>query len=145
MLICEINNEVIGYAYGSQFGERAAFAWSVELSIYIHPNYHKHKIGKALYFALFEILKLQGYYNAYAKITSPNVKSENLHKSLDFRLVGTYKNVAYKFGNWLDLSCYELKLMNYSSIPEYPKDISSIQNSPQFIESLKKAEEMIIF
>ncbi|AJA46245.1 phosphinothricin N-acetyltransferase [Clostridium pasteurianum DSM 525 = ATCC 6013] len=143
LLICEINDKVVGYAYASQFGERAAFNWSVELSIYISPKYHKYKIGKSLYFALFEVLKLQGYYNAYAKITSPNVKSEYLHKSFGFKLVGIYKNIAFKFGNWQDLACYELNLKDYDKSPLPPKTINEISITPKFKKILQEAEEII--
>ena len=142
-LVCEINGKIVGYAYASQFAERAAFAWSVDFSIYINPKYHKRKIGKALYFSLFELLKLQGYYNAYAKITSPNIKSEALHKSLGFKPVGIYKNVAFKLGSWQDLICYEFKLMDYPKVPEKPKTIDEISANPKFDEILKKAEEII--
>lgn len=143
LLVCEINNEVIGYAYASQFGERAAFNWSVELSIYVNPKYHKCKIGKSLYSALFEILKLQGYYNAYAKITSPNIKSEHLHKSLNFNLVGIYKHVAFKFNHWQDLACYELKLKDYTKTPIPPKSINEVSKTPEFKKILQEAEKTI--
>lgn len=36
-------------------------------------------MGKALYHALMEILKLQNVKNAYALVTSPNERSEALH------------------------------------------------------------------
>lgn len=142
-LVCEIDGKIVGYAYASQFAERAAFAWSVDFSIYINPKYHKRKIGKALYFSLFELLKLQGYYNVYAKITSPNIKSESLHKSLGFKPVGIYKNVAFKLGNWQDLICYELKLMDYPNTPKNTKTIDEINNTPEFDKIIETAEKII--
>lgn len=39
-LVAESENEIVGYAYASAFGERAAYAWTVEVSIYV-------KIGRA--------------------------------------------------------------------------------------------------
>lgn len=142
-LVCEINNKIIAYAYASQFAERAAFDWSVEFSIYIDSKYHGMKIGKALYFSLFELLKLQGYYNVYAKITYPNIKSEGLHKSLGFKPVGIYRNIAFKFDSWRDLICYELKLMDYPKAPEKPKAIGKINNTPEFEKIIQSAENLI--
>ncbi|WP_010238846.1 GNAT family N-acetyltransferase [Clostridium arbusti] len=142
-LVCEIDDKIVGYAYASQFAERAAFKWSVDFSIYIDPVYQKRKIGRALYFSLFELLKLQGYYNAYAKITSPNIKSENLHKSMGFQPVGIYKNIAFKFGSWHDLICYSLKLMDYPKDVKETKSIDEIAITDRFHQILKKAEEII--
>ena len=34
-LICEKDNEVVGYAYASPHRDRAAYRWSVDIAIYI--------------------------------------------------------------------------------------------------------------
>lgn len=142
-LICEINGNAAGYAYASQFNERAAYDWSVDFSVYIKPEYHRKKIGKALYFALFELLKVQGYYNAYAGITLPNIKSEGFHQSFGFRSVGVYKNAGYKFGSWHDVKWFELKIQDYSQTPATPKSINEINNTPEFNTIIQKAEQII--
>lgn len=43
-----------------------------------------------------------------AVITSENTPSIQLFKSLDYRHVGTFKDVGYKFGKWLDVDLWEL-------------------------------------
>lgn len=35
--VCEIDDEIVGYAYASKFNERMAYDWSVDFSIYISP------------------------------------------------------------------------------------------------------------
>jgi len=77
-LVCEINKRIAGYAYASRFREREAYKWSVSLSIYINQDHHRRGIGRALYFALIELLRLQGFYNAYVAVTVPNIKSERV-------------------------------------------------------------------
>ena len=37
-IVCEIDGKVAGYAYGSRHGERAAYRWSADLSVYIHED-----------------------------------------------------------------------------------------------------------
>jgi len=143
-LICEVNDSVVGYAYASEYMQRKAYDWSVDFTIYIKPQYHRKKIGKALYFALFELLILQGYYNAYAGITLPNIKSESLHHSFGFKPIGVYQNVGYKFGNWHDVKWFQLKIQNYSNSPLTPKIIDEINNTPDFNAIIQKAEKMII-
>jgi len=143
-LVCEIKGEIVGYAYASCFNEREAYDWSVDFSVYINPQFHRKKIGKALYFSLFQLLKLQGYYNCYAGVTLPNIKSESLHQSFGFKKIGIYKNVGYKFGSWYDVKWYELKIKEHIKSPIKPKSIEEINNTIEFSEIIEKAEQMII-
>lgn len=142
-LICEVNDSIVGYAYASQFNERAAYDWSVDFSVYIKPEYHRKKIGKALYLALSQLLKLQGYYNAYAGVTLPNIKSESLHESLGFKPVGVYHNVGYKFGHWYDVKWFELKIQEHFKTPITPKTINEINSTPEFNLIIQNAEQII--
>jgi phosphinothricin acetyltransferase len=142
-LVCEINGNIVGYAYASCFREREAYKWSVDFSVYINPQYHRKNIGKALYFALFELLKLQGCYNAYAGVTLPNIKSEGLHESFGFKAIGIYENVGYKFGSWHDVKWYGLKINEHDQAPVKPKSINEISNTNESKTIIEKAEQMI--
>lgn len=142
-LVCEVNGVVVGYAYASEYRERVAYDWSVDFTIYIKPEYHRKNIGKALYSALVEILILQGYYNAYAGVTIPNINSESIHQSLGFKAIGVYQNVGYKFGKWLDTKWFELIMQDHSTSPTTPKIIDEINNTPEFNAIIKKAEQTI--
>jgi phosphinothricin acetyltransferase len=143
-LVCEIDGNIVGYAYASPFHERAAYDWSVDFSIYINPKYHGKRIGKALYFALVEVLKLQGYCNAYALVTLPNVKSEGIHESFGFKSVGVCKKVGYKFGEWRDVKWFELELQKHSKVPPVLKIINEISNTIEFNKIIEEAEQIII-
>lgn len=141
--VCEIDDEIVGYAYASKFNERMAYDWSVDFSIYISPEYQGRKIGKGLYHALLKTLKLQGFCNAYALITSPNIKSESMHKSLGFREMGVCKNAGYKMGQWHDVKWFELEFSKHDEKPYKPKKISEIKETKEFIEILEEATEII--
>src|SRR5579859_3784089 len=86
-LVCEEAGRMLGYAYASRHHERAAYQWSVDVSIYLHRDHHRRGLGRALYAELFELLILQGYYTAYAGITLPNDASIGLHESFGFEPV----------------------------------------------------------
>ena len=43
------NGEILGYAYTGPFGERAAYSWSVETSIYLRQDVRGKGLGKRLY------------------------------------------------------------------------------------------------
>ena len=109
-LVCELGGEVVGYVYGATHNTRAAYQWSTNVTVYIDPARRRSGIGRALYASLFEVLKLQGFYNAYGGITLPNAGSVGLHEAMGFRLVGVYKDVGYKFGAWHDVGWWGLNL-----------------------------------
>lgn len=119
-LICECDQEIVGYAYGFQHKAREAYQWSADASVYVSPAWHRKGIGKVLYLRLFELLKRQGYFNVYAGITLPNENSVALHESLGFTLVGVYKNVGYKFDAWQDVGWWQLTLQQHIQNPQKP-------------------------
>ena len=49
--------EIIGYAYAGPLHVRAAYAWSVETSIYVKKDYKGKGTGRTLYEALEYVLK----------------------------------------------------------------------------------------
>ena len=109
-LVCERGGEVVGYVYGATHNARVAYQWSTNVTVYIDARQRRAGIGRALYTSLFEVLKLQGFYNAYGGITLPNAGSVGLHEAMGFRLVGVYEEVGFKFGAWHDVGWWGLEL-----------------------------------
>lgn len=131
-LVCEVDDHPVGYAYASQFNERAAYDWSVDFSIYIDPRYHRQKIATTLYKTLSDLLRLQGFYNAYAGITMPNMKSEDFHRSFGFQPVGVYRHVGYKFGMWHDVKWFEYAIAQQTAAPLIPKTLDAVKKTGEF-------------
>jgi phosphinothricin acetyltransferase len=109
-LVAELGDAVVGYAYGSQHRERAAYRWSVEVSAYVHRNHHRKGIGRELYTALFAELTGRGFCNAYAGITLPNDPSVKLHTAMGFEPIGTFRSIGWKFGRWHDVAWFQRQL-----------------------------------
>jgi phosphinothricin acetyltransferase len=135
-LVCEDKGEVLGYAYAHRFHERAAYQWSVEVSVYIDERSHRWGIGRALYSSLFKLLVLQGFYNAYAGITLPNPGSVGLHESLGFQPVGVYRAAGHKFGAWHDVGWWQLTLRALTIPPEPLKDFTAVQAASEWEAAL---------
>ena len=95
-LICIEDNKIVGYAYAHRQMERSAYQWNAELSIYLDWDYTSKGLGRKLYSVLIEILQLQGVKTVYGGVTCPNEKSEKLHLSMGFNLLGIYHNTGYK-------------------------------------------------
>jgi L-amino acid N-acyltransferase YncA len=128
-LVCERRGRVLGYAYAGAHGFRAAYRWSVDVSVYVHEEAHRTGVGRALYTSLFAVLDLQGFYNAYAGATLPNPASVGLHESLGFRSVGVYRGVGYKLGAWHDVGWWHLPLRERVADPDLPADLPSVLGS----------------
>ena len=112
-IVCETDSRIVGYSYASHFRERAAFRWSCELSVYVADEFQGHGIGKVLYRALLDVLRLQGYRTAVACVTYPNAVSDAFHRSLGFEHTGIFPNVGYKLGRWWGVSWYQIPLTDY--------------------------------
>lgn len=125
-LVLEEDGVVLGYAYGNKHRERLAYQWSVETSVYIDRGCHKKGFGKMLYQKLFEILRIQGFVNAYAGITMPNEPSVAFHKSFGFQYVGTYSNIGFKQGQWHDVSWWQKEITPALATLEDPVSIKSL-------------------
>ena len=119
-LVCEINGVIAGYAYATRHRERTAYQWCTESSVYIHNDYQRAGIAKALYMALFEILKKQGFRNVYAVINLPNEKSVSFHERCGFEYFATYEKVGYKLGKWKNVGWWRLSINEYGDEPATP-------------------------
>lgn len=108
---------VVGYAYASPHRERAAYRWSVDISVYVDPAWHRRGIGRLLYDDLLARLRAAGYINVYAGVTLPNPASVALHEAIGLKRIGVYERVGYKLGAWRDVAWFGMRLAEPPSDP----------------------------
>jgi L-amino acid N-acyltransferase YncA len=130
-LAADSDDGVIGYAYAHGFHVRAAYDWSVETSVYVHPGHWRSGVGRSLYTALTAILREQGYCRAVAGVTLPNPASVRLHERTGFRPVGVYHRIGWKLGAWHDVGMWELDLRPGPSPPTGPTPFADL--APRFL------------
>jgi L-amino acid N-acyltransferase YncA len=128
-LVCEIDNQLTGYAYAGKHRDRKGYQWCTEPSVYVHEKYFGFGVANALYTALFEILKIQGYVNAYAVITLPNERSIAFHKKFGFDYLTTYPKIGYKLGQWHDVGWMQYEINPHKKDPAVPKKFSELDSS----------------
>jgi len=109
-LVLEDAGEVVGYAYGGPFKERAAYRWSCEVSVYLAMDRRGRGGGRRLYEELLRRLADRGYRMAAAGMTQPNVPSGRLHAAMGFETVGTYRDIGHKFGAWHDVTWVQRRI-----------------------------------
>ncbi len=136
-LVCVHRGATIGYAYATPHRDRPAYAWSAEVSAYVHANSQRAGVGKALYNSLFAVLALQGFRSAYAGITLPNAASIRLHETVGFKPVGVYHDIGYKLGHWHDVAWFERALGPHATEQRPPRPLPEIRvDTPAFMAAL---------
>ena len=119
-LVAEADGVVAGYAYADRHRERPGYRWAVNISVYVADDFTGRGIGRGLYDRLLELLRRQGFVNAYAGITLPNPASVALHEAIGMRRIGVYERVGYKLGAWHDVAWYGLRLTDPAGDPPEP-------------------------
>lgn len=109
-LVAEHDGVVIGYTYATKWRVRHAYRFSVESTVYLAPSHAGKGIGTLLYKALLKRLSEQGYHLVIGGIAQPNPASVALHEALGFQEVAKFKEVGFKFGDWVDVGYWQLML-----------------------------------
>ena len=131
-LVCELDGRLAGYAYASAFRARAAYQWTAETTVYIHADFQRRGLSRALYSALLAVLREQGYCSAVGVIALPNEGSVRAHEKLGFRKVGIFTNVGYKAGAWRDTGWWQFELRRPPKQPAAPRSISELAADIRF-------------
>jgi phosphinothricin acetyltransferase len=109
-LVAERGGVVVGYAYVTQFRDRAAYRFTAENSIYVHPDHVGRGVGSMLLERLLESSALYGFRTVVAVIGGAEPASVALHKKCGFAEVGRLKAVGFKFDRWLDSLYMQVEL-----------------------------------
>lgn len=109
-LVMEEEGQLIGYCYAHAWKEKKAYERTAEVTIYLHPDFHKKGYGKKLLTALIDACRNHGLHVLIACITVPNVPSVHLHEAFGFCQVSRFNEVGKKFGQWLDIYDFQLIL-----------------------------------
>lgn len=131
-LVCELDRRLAGYAYASAFRARAAYQWTAETTVYVHPAFQRRGLSRALYSSLLTVLREQGYCNAVGVIALPNEGSIRAHETLGFRKVGVFTNVGHKAGGWRDTGWWQLELRAPPEQPRAPRAITHLAAEDRF-------------
>lgn len=109
-IVAEVDGRIAGYAYVTQFRDRAAYRFTAENSIYVHPQRTGRGIGKALLAALLSRSKAFGFKTIIAVIGGAEPASIAVHAGLGFVEVGRLRAVGWKHERWLDSVYMQLDL-----------------------------------
>jgi L-amino acid N-acyltransferase YncA len=109
-VVYEQSGNVVGFAASSEWKAKKAYEQTVETSIYLSPEHCRQGLGTLLLKELICLLRSQGIHSVISGIIMPNPASVLLHEKCNFKKVAHLSEVGTKFGEWLDVSYWQLIL-----------------------------------
>ena len=110
-LVAVRDGAVIGYAYATLYRTRVAYRFTLEDSVYIHPEHVGRGVGALLLTHLIPACKEWGCRQLVAVIgDSENTASVRVHEKLGFQHSGVLRSVGFKFDRWIDTVFMQLPL-----------------------------------
>ena len=109
-LVYELNGELLGYSYATDWKTRSAYRHTVESTVYLRNGESGKGIGKKLYQHLISELQKLNIHAVIGGISLPNEASIALHEKLGYKKIGQFHEVGLKFNKWVDVGYWELIL-----------------------------------
>lgn len=109
-LVAEADGACVAFAKAGVWRARAAYRWTPETGIYVHPDRLGRGLGRPLYARLVAVCREQGFHSLIAGIALPNTASERLHAAVGFVPIGTARDAGHKFDRWWDVAFWQLSL-----------------------------------
>lgn len=116
-LVAETSGRIVGYACASRWKERSAYRYSVESTIYLDPGFRGAGFGSQLYETLLADLRREKVHAVIGGIALPNDASIRLHEKFGFRHIAEFKEIGFKFGQWVDVGYWQLILQEMEESP----------------------------
>jgi len=108
--VWEEKGQVLGYSYASGWKSRCSYRFSLETTVYLDKDATGRGLGTKLYSALIDALRSSQTHALIGGIALPNAGSVALHEKLGFVKIGQFKQVGWKFDQWIDVGYWELIL-----------------------------------
>ena len=112
VLVATIDGQVVGWSSITRWRERCAYDDTGETSFYVKQEHRGKGVGRALKAAIIEAAEKLGYHSLIAGVAEGSEASLHLNKSFGFEVIGTFKDVGFKFGKRLDVT-YLQKILSH--------------------------------
>ena len=109
-LVAQTPPGVRGFAHASRWKGRCGYRHSAEVTVYLDAEAGGQGLGTRLYTELFARLAAGGCHVLIGGIALPNPASIALHEKFGMQKIAHFSEVGYKFGRWVDVGYWQLKL-----------------------------------
>jgi phosphinothricin acetyltransferase len=103
LVVVEIDGQIVGYGGLGPFRERNGYRFTVENSVYVHPDRHRQGIGGMILADQVTRARALGHHAIIAVIDAGQAASIALHAKHGFVEVGRLPQIGRKFERWLDV------------------------------------------
>ena len=104
------DDTLTGFGSLSVFRDRAAYAATVEDSVYVDAVLRGQGVGRLLLAEILGLAETSGFHAVMARISGAQEASRALHRSCGFELIGVEREVGRKFNRWIDVAVMQLLL-----------------------------------
>ena len=104
----EINGKIIGYYYTHRWNNRAAYATTVEESIYLDKYETGKGYGSQLFEHMLNNIDKSKIHVLIGGICIPNESSVKLHEKFGFKQISHMKEIGWKYGQWRDVGHWQI-------------------------------------
>lgn len=118
VIVVQIEDDVVGFGSYAEFRSAPAYKYSVENTVYLDKRCRGRGVSKLIMDYLIKHAEDHDFHSIVAVINATNTVSIKLHEKYGFELVGKFKEIGFKFGEWVDISFYQLILRT----PAHPVD-----------------------
>ncbi|MGI0129609.1 MAG: GNAT family N-acetyltransferase [Thermoplasmata archaeon] len=102
-VVADSSGKLVGFGSLSRYRDRAAYATTVEDSVYVDESSRGQGTGRLLLEELLRLATAHGFHTVIGRIVGGNDASVALHRHCGFELVGVETEVGRKLGRWLDV------------------------------------------
>ena len=103
ILVCLIDNQVVGWTSLSTFRDYRGYDKTVEVSLYVKNEFKRKGIGSLLLKKIEDEAKKRDYHAIVSVITGGNEASINLHKKFGYEVKCTFEEIGFKNNTFLDV------------------------------------------
>jgi len=107
VIVAEDGRKVVGWGSLEVFRSRTAYRRTAELSVYIHHDWHRRGIGRAIVEELVAHARALGHHALVGGCCSETTAAIALLEACGFSRVAHFREVGHKFGRWLDVDFLE--------------------------------------
>ncbi len=106
----DLEQRLVAWGALSLHNPREGYRHSADVSVYVHPDFQRRGIGRAIVIELIRLARAAGHHTLIADCCTESVGSIALHESLGFERAGRHREVGRKFDRWLDVVSLQLML-----------------------------------
>ncbi len=108
--VAEVDGCIVGWGALEVFRGRRAYRYTAEFSVYVHHEWHRRGVGRAIMTDLVSRARALQYHALVGGCCTESTAVISMLEAMGFDRVAHFREVGRKFDRWLDVVFLELVL-----------------------------------